>query len=439
MGIKIAGILELSTKARLLRGVSASLFDKGAITIVQLMSIPVLTSNWGVDGYGVWLMLLTIPTYIALSDFGLGTAASVEIAKAIDAKEFQEATAILQSTWSIVSAALATVGFLGLVAALLVLKMSNFELHLESRDYIPIAISMIIVYSITIAQMSILNAVFRATYKFAGVTWFSGTLALLEGGAILFVSAAGHGILMASIFVMLLRLAGFLLLYAVLRALEPWAKLGWMHANKSIVLRLIGPSLASFSLTLSNAIALQGAILSLGVCAGPGTVALFGAARTVTRLPLQISGMLLRPSLPELTRAHAQNNQKLISKIVNANLFVAVAVAVPSVLLFYFLGQIALSNLSNNNLHAPPVLFLVLSLAAMGSSIWLAIGSPLVSVNKQGTFSYWYLSLSTAVAITPFFFVDYYGLSVAVSMMIAEFLMVYLVLIVTRRVGEESK
>ena len=433
-------MLELSTRGRLLRGVSASIFDKGAITLIQLMSIPVLTSNWGVDGYGVWLMLLTIPTYIALSDFGLGTASSVEIAKAIDAEKFQEATTILQSTWAIVSGVLAIVGFLGIAIAFLVSRSSNSGLSLESSDYTtPITISVIIVYSILIAQMSILTGVFRATYKFAGATWFSGTLVLLEGGAVLIVSAIGHGMLLASIVVMLLRLAGFLLFYAVLGAMEPWAKLGWLYTDKSIVLRLVGPSLASVSLTLSNALALQGAILSLGVCVGPGAVALFGATRTVTRLPLQVAGMLLRPSLPELTRACAQNNRQLVKKIANANLLVAVAVALPFVLLFYLFGQLALSNLSNDNLHAPPALFLLLSLAAMGNSIWLAIGSPLVSVNKQGTFSYWYLILSAAVAISPFIIADNLGLSIAVSMMIAEFSMISLVLIITRRFSRTFK
>ena len=75
----IETLLEATPIGRVLRGVAANLYDKGVVALLQLLNIPVLTHYWGADGFGVWLMLTTIPTYVAVSDIGLGTAAGVEL------------------------------------------------------------------------------------------------------------------------------------------------------------------------------------------------------------------------------------------------------------------------------------------------------------------------------------------------------------------------
>ena len=57
-------------------GTSANLVGKIWIVISQLISIPVLMSSFGKEGFGVWVMLSTLPTYLALSDIGLSAAAA---------------------------------------------------------------------------------------------------------------------------------------------------------------------------------------------------------------------------------------------------------------------------------------------------------------------------------------------------------------------------
>ena len=89
---------EVSPRGRMMRGIAANIYDKSAITIVQLGTIPLLTNAWGAEGYGVWLTLMTIPTFLALSDFGLGTAAGVAITQHVAQGKYEEALEVLQST-----------------------------------------------------------------------------------------------------------------------------------------------------------------------------------------------------------------------------------------------------------------------------------------------------------------------------------------------------
>ena len=61
---------------RLLRGVGANLLGKFWVVLSQTVTVPVMLTIWGAKGYGVWLMIWAVPSYVTLSDFGFGSAAS---------------------------------------------------------------------------------------------------------------------------------------------------------------------------------------------------------------------------------------------------------------------------------------------------------------------------------------------------------------------------
>ena len=46
-----------------------------AQTLVQLAMVPVLANAWGLPVYGQWLLLSTVPQFLAASDFGFGQSA----------------------------------------------------------------------------------------------------------------------------------------------------------------------------------------------------------------------------------------------------------------------------------------------------------------------------------------------------------------------------
>ena len=50
-------------------GLGANMMGKFWVIATQLVCVPVLTWKWGANGYGVWLMLTTVPSYVALTSF----------------------------------------------------------------------------------------------------------------------------------------------------------------------------------------------------------------------------------------------------------------------------------------------------------------------------------------------------------------------------------
>lgn len=374
---------------RLLGGTAANLLDKLALLAVQLITIPLLSHHWGAEGYGTWLMLMTIPTYVAVSDFGLGTAAGVEITRRAARGDTDGALEAFQSAWAFVFAIL---GAIGLVSA----TWSGLVLGgvVAGDGELAAAIMIVTLYAIALLQMNMLAIVYRATHKFALAMLISAAVITAEGVALVAVVLQGGQLVAAALAMLTLRLTGWAVTYAVLRRMEPWVRVGLGSARLGTVRRLAHPSLAALSLTLANSISLQGMVLVLGWTAGPTVAGVFGASRFLARIPLQFSGLLLRASIPELTRAQVSGDQSLIRRLTRLNIAGALAPTLPLVPLLALSGPFALHEMSGGKLDAQWWLFAILAATTMLGALWQAISSPLVAANQQSRFAYAYSILS---------------------------------------------
>ena len=66
----------MTLKKRLLKNGLASVFQKGVRVLEQLFLVPFFITAWGAAYYGEWLTLTIIPSVIAFSDLGFGTASA---------------------------------------------------------------------------------------------------------------------------------------------------------------------------------------------------------------------------------------------------------------------------------------------------------------------------------------------------------------------------
>jgi O-antigen/teichoic acid export membrane protein len=215
-----------------------------------------------------------------------------------------------------------------------------------------------------------------------------------EGVALVVAVLAGGQLVAAALAMLLVRLTGWGVTYAVLRHLEPWVRLGIGSTNLAIVRQLARPSLAALSLTLASSISLQGMVLALGWTAGPAVAAVFGAARFIARVPLQFSGLVVRASLPELTRAQVESNHALVRRLSRINIVSALAPTLPLVPILALAGPALLRAMSGGELEADRWLFAVLATTTMLGALWQAVASPLLAANQQSRFAFAYCAFS---------------------------------------------
>ncbi|RCK34079.1 hypothetical protein TH9_06740 [Thalassospira xiamenensis] len=405
---------------RLARGVAANFLGKIWVLLVQLMAIPVLTAYWGADGYGIWLVLITIPTYLNLSDIGLGTAAGVEMTKQIANDDQQGACATFHSAWLFitgltVACSLLAIGYSAFIVANAPPDANRFE-----GTSLAFAILSMTLYAAVSVQMRLLQGLYQATHKYALGIFLNGLIVPAEGIAMVLVAASGGAILELSLTMLFLRLLAWCIFYSILRRHEPWFYIGWRKANWGRFKVLFKPSLAAFVLIVADAMILQSVIIILGWVAGVGMVAIFGAARFLSRVPLQLSSLLSRASLPELTRALSAENFALASHLSNLNVITALAITLPFTVILALFGSNLLSLISYDHLNAGQMLFTGLALAATLNAVWSALATPLISMNRQGLFSWHYLTAATFLLVAIFVSPWDKNLSAAWSMALVE-------------------
>jgi hypothetical protein len=76
---------------RLKRGLFGEGFSQVTIILIRLGEIPLFLHFWGSTTYGVWLVLLSIPAYLSLFDFGLTLSGAREMTMRISDNGTEEA------------------------------------------------------------------------------------------------------------------------------------------------------------------------------------------------------------------------------------------------------------------------------------------------------------------------------------------------------------
>lgn len=388
---------------RLAKGVGANFTGKIWVLLIQLLSVPVLSSKWGADGYGIWLMLSTIPTYIALSNFGLGVAAGVDITQSMAKNDTEKALRAFQSVWLFLTG-ISLLAIAIVAAGALIWRANSAPVSAPfTAQEIASAMCILALYAGVVMQMSAQKIVFQATHKYAlGTALFDGVF-LIGGLGIVLCVQLGGGIIAASLTLLVIQITGFALLTIILKRLEPWWNIGWRSADRATLRRLAAPSSAAFAMTLANSFGLQGIVLAIGWMINPAAAAIFATARMLTRIPLQFSALLTRAALPELTRSQVDGNQALTAKIMRLNIWLTLTTMLPFAVLLIAFGPTLLDQISRGKMAASHASFAYLSIAAIFAALWQTMSVRLIALNKQSKFAYASLALYLACAAIPFF------------------------------------
>lgn len=388
---------------RLLLGVGANFLGKVWVLLLQMLAVPVFIASWSVEGYGIWLMLTAIPTYLALSDFGLATAARADLTAMIAEEKRDQALTAFQSVWaflSVISAGIAAVCALAVVA-ILFLNETTTNLVFTPNQIAVAAVFIIGAATLNI-QMNILKVVFESSQRYALGTIAFDLAFLATSVSAITVAIMGGDIVFAALAQLVTRLISLFFYVVISRRFVPWCLPGFKHVKVSEIKRLLNPSVAAIALQGANSLGLQGVVLTLGFAFNPSVVALFATARMITRIPLQFSSLLTRASLPELTRAKTLGQADLAKKLSLLNVLTATLVMGTAWLILSFFGPQILFWISKGNLNADNWIFVLLGLAALFSAMWSALGASLMSVNRHGEYAYHLLILYTLCALVPF-------------------------------------
>ncbi len=100
-----------------------------------------------------------------------------------------------------------------------------------------------------------------------------------------------------------------------LRHKSPWIHYGLRHARWDTIKQLASPAFGFIAFPLGSALSIQGFTIMIGALLGPIAVVSFSTLRTLSRLNLQLFGVITNALWPELSRAFGAGNISLARRL----------------------------------------------------------------------------------------------------------------------------
>lgn len=381
---------------RLLRpGVIGNLGSNGfaqAVQIaLQLLTVPLYSRFLGVERYGVWLLLISVPAYLAFSDFGLTAASAGDMTARVARGDLAGAAQTYRvMRRRLMIAGLCGAALLGMVTAL----PGVLDFAAEACDGLPgFALAAMLFYSLGVLHCMGSFSAFRAMGGYAGAVYRMQAIILAEVLAALGVAGAGGGLVLMAFAYAGVRIVGAAWLWCELHRhgrffLAPPTEHGRAGHDA-----LAGPALAALILSLASMMTLQGAVGMVGALAGAIAVPAFAATRTMTRLPLQIALMLNLASLPEFAASKARGEEERAANHVALTVIALLVVLVPGAIALAIVGPALFEMWTGGSIHAPRALLGWMIAAMLANGAWVGLSNFLLSLNRQADFSPAYLAL----------------------------------------------
>lgn len=431
--------VDSSTKRRLAIGFITNWISRLGTTIVQLVQVPIFLHFWNVALYGEWMIVSAVPNYLNVSSTGFGNVAGNEMTMMAARGDREGALRVFQSCWWLITFICATCILLLAIVLYFFPAASWLKLHAIG----PVDAKWIIFYlgcSVLLSQLeTLLQASYRCVGRYSYGSLLKSAFSLTAFAVMFVVVCLGGGARAAALSYALANGFFTFVLCIMVRREIPWIRFGWTHARLSEIRRLVGPAIAFMAFPLGNALNLQGTILAVGYALGPTAVVIFGTARTVSRVALQVFQMVNNTFWPELSIAFGANNIGLIRTLHRRSCQMALIIAVSMVLAMLTFGPWFLTHWTRG--HVPPSrgLLAILLLVVIANALWSTSSTLLTAVNRHQTLASWYLFGTSVTVIITYITAKYLGLEwAAASLLISEIIMNMYVLPTSLKLSEDT-
>jgi len=416
--------------ARLIKGAFANGFSQIVTVVIQLVSVPLLLSYWGVGLYGEWLVLSAIPVYLSISDLGFGTGAANEMTMLVAKGNKRSALETFQSVSVLVSTVSVTLAMVLILINEYLPWEAWFQFkHLEHTDIVH-TILLLGLYVLFGLQYSLLEAGFRCDGNYAKGTFFIAVLRLFEYLVMFVVVILGGGVVAAALSFLITRVIGIVGLRLLLARLSPWITYGYSHARVTTIKQLASPAISYMAFPLGNALSMQGMIIAIGAVLGPASVVIFSVIRTVSRVSLQGLTLINHSVWPELSMAFGEGDYVLVRRLHRVSFQLSFWLSNILIIILLISGNALIRIWTHGKVEIDYELFGWMMTVVFANSLWHASSVVHSAVNRHQKMAVLYLLGSGASLLLATWLLPIWGLKgAAIALLVVDCFMVnYVVL-----------
>lgn len=411
----------MSVARRIYQGLGANAFGQIITIAIQLISVPILISIWGIEKYGEWIVISAIPAYLAFSDLGLTSASANKVAILFERERFGVSQRIYQTCFVLVT--LLSVIITCLIAILgtafnfvEILNIKNFT----HPTFLYLSIGLI-VHVVLAMQTNVYLIPFRAVKKTPKSTFILNTTRLLEWSAALTAVTYSQSAEALVLTLIVTRLIANILIFAISTNITPHLNVLGGGVDKKAARVLIRPALASMAFPIGLALTIQGATILISIFVGGAGVALFSIYRTLTRLVIQAVTVINQSIWPELSYAYAKNNNILIKEIINRTGKISLYGCTIFILAIYLCSDFLIRLWIGPDVIQDKVLLILMLAATLLHVLWQRFWVFLMATNNHLEFSKIFLMITFFTFIIHSFLASSFGLyGSAASLIICE-------------------
>jgi O-antigen/teichoic acid export membrane protein len=371
-----------SLKLRLSTGLAAQTYNQAVTIGTQLISVPVLIAAWGVEQYGVWLIVSAIPAYLALADLGFAQVGGSDMTMRLARGDREGALTSYQTTFAMNC-------ILGLACFVLMtgFAFSPWSSQLIGEEYVTrqtqLAIVVLAGHSLTSLLRGVIGTSLRAVGRFSLFVVLVATMRLTGAVLVLTVAVLGGDILEAAGAMLAGSLAIVLSMALWVQRQHPWLRLGFNHASRDSAKALLPASLHFLGYSFGNLISIQGSTIVIGAVLGPGAVALASTVRTLVRTGITAANMLNSTMLIEYAALFGQSAFASFKRLFRWQAFAAGCVVAIYLALMLSFGPLVYDVWTHGKLGTPHLLLGLLACATASDMLWTTLQAPSVAVNRM--------------------------------------------------------
>ncbi|MBU4376677.1 MAG: oligosaccharide flippase family protein [Candidatus Omnitrophica bacterium] len=303
------------TIKRIIAGTAVSFLNTGISILSNLILVPIYLYYLGREQYGLWLVVLSIVSYLGLSNIGIAQSVSNFVAAANAKKDYSGIRSIVATGFwlYVIIVSIAAIFVLGAVLLTPLDKLIKVSGSLKDVVIPVLAISSI--FFLLQLPMTVFRVTLRSLNLIYKEQLFGVIFTLIQFIGVLAILLFGIGIVGLAVVYGAVGLLSGIVLFIYVRGIVPGLSLSGKFFDNKLAKGLIAPGIYFFTLQLSGGLIFGTDNIIIGAVLGTAAVAPYAVAFRFLMMSAGIVGIMISNMLPTITSLYALNDRDRLAEI----------------------------------------------------------------------------------------------------------------------------
>ena len=397
---------------KIFSGSKENLIDRACTIVIRFIEPVIFLYFLSIEGYGEWLILITIPYYLSISELGFGDVITNEINMLKEKKKIIYCKYLFQNLLKFI---IYITTFLLIIFFLSLYNFDFFVFKTITNNQLTDILTFLAIYTL----VSQINGVFIKLLSINNKYNLSVKLNYLNKIFEMFFISISlfifNELVYVALVILIVKIIFLFLTIFYVKKYVAWFNLNSVKnfrilISKNFFKKYFAKSILYAGMPLGQIFRIQATTLIIGLTLGPEILVIVNIYLTLARLPIQIANIADGIIKIELAKLYMKENFMLFKKYFITNIFFATFVGIIYLILMSFVGEIFLNYWLNQKITYYHNIFIIFLFYGFIYTVALSISNPLFSTNNFKFISIIFLLINIIAAITLKIFSEKYGL-----------------------------